>query len=138
MSENMNFPIPNSVLEPYIKQAVSAAITASLGDGAQLVEMAVHQAMNLKVDAQGNRGRSDYENKYQLVEVVANNKIQEITKQVITEMAEGMRPQIKVAIESQLKKKHSAIAQALVDGLITSLATSWNIKVNIEAPRING
>jgi RecG-like helicase len=135
MSENMQFPIPNSVLEPYIKQAVSAAITASLGDGAKLVELAVHQAMQAKVRADGLRSNSDYENKYPLVEAVAQNRIQEITRQVINEMAEGMRPQIKAAIESQLKKKHSVIAQALVEGLIQSLATSWSVKVDITAPR---
>lgn len=135
MSDNMQFPIPNSVLEPYIKQAVSAAITASLGDGAKLVEMAVHQAMQTKVRADGVRSNSEYENKFQLVEAVAQNKIQQITREVINEMAEGMRPQIKTAIETQLKKKHSVIAQALVDGLIKSLATTWNVKVDITAPR---
>lgn len=137
MSENMQFPIPNSVLEPYIKQAVSAAITASLGDGAKLVELAVHQAMQAKVNANGVRSNSDYENKYPLVEAVAQNKIQAITREVINEMAEGMRPQIKVAIEKQLQKKHSAIAQTLVDGLVKSLSTSWNVKVDIVAPDRN-
>lgn len=134
-TENMQFPIPNSVLEPYIKQAVSAAITASLGDGAKLVELAVHQAMQAKVRADGVRSNSDYENKYQLVEVVAQNKIQAITREVINEMAEGMRPQIKTAIEAQLRKKHSVIAQALVDSLIKSLAASWSVKVDIKTGR---
>lgn len=137
MSENMAFPIPNSVLEPYIKQAVSTAITAALGDGTKLVEMAVHQAMQTKVRADGVRSNSEYENKHQLVEAVAQHRIQQITREVINEMAEGMRPQIKTAIEAQLKKKHSAIAQALVDGLIQSLATSWNVKVDIVAPKEN-
>lgn len=135
MSENMQFPIPNSVLEPYIKQAVSTAITSALGDGTKLVEMAVHQAMQAKVRADGVRSNSEYENKFQLVEAVAQHNIQRITRDVINEMAEGMRPQIKTAIESQLKKKHSVIAQALVDGLIKSLATSWNVKVDIVPPR---
>lgn len=135
MSENMQFPIPNSVLEPYIKQAVSAAITASLGDGAKLVELAVHQAMAEKVNSSGVRSKSDYENRYQLVETVATNKIQQFAREVINEMAEGMRPQIKTAIEAQLKKKHSVIAQALVDGLIKSLAATWTVKVDIVPPR---
>lgn len=135
MSENMQFPIPNSVLEPYIKQAVSTAITTALGDGAALVSKAVEHALAQKVSSSGNQSNYAYENKFQLVEIVAQNKIQEIARQTINEMAEGMRPHIKVAIESQLKKKHSAIAQALVDGLIKSLSTSWNVKVNIEAPR---
>lgn len=137
MSENMQFPIPNSVLEPYIKSAVSTAITAALGDGAKLVEAAVAQALTAKVNSSGTRSSYEYENKYQLVEVVAQNRIQEITREVINQMAEGMRPQIKASIEKQLKAKHSAIAQALVEGLIKSLSTSWNVKVDITAPRDN-
>lgn len=137
MSENMQFPIPNSVLEPYIKSAVSTAITAALGDGAKLVEAAVAQALTAKVNSSGTRSSHEYENKYQLVEVVAQNRIQEITREVINQMAEGMRPQIKASIEKQLKAKHSAIAQALVEGLIKSLSTSWNVKVDITAPRDN-
>lgn len=134
MPENMQFPIPNSVLEPYIKSAVSTAITAALGDGAKLVEKAVEQALSQKVSSNGHVSRYDYENKFQLVELVAQNRIQEITRETINEMAEAMRPQIKTSIESQLKKKHSAIAQALVDGLIKSLSSSWNVKVDIVPP----
>ncbi len=135
MSENMQFPIPNSVLEPYIKAAVGTAITAALGDGAKLVELAVQQALTQKVNAQGRVDQYSHHNTHQLVEVVAKNRIQDITREVINQMAEGMRPKIKEAIEKQLKSKHSAIAQALVDSLIKSLATSWNVKVAIEVPK---
>ena len=123
MSENMQFPIPNSVLEPYIKSAVSTAITAALGDGAKLVEAAVAQALTAKVNSSGTRSSYDYENKYQLVEVLARDLLDAVL--------------IKASIEKQLKNKHSAIAQALVEGLIKSLSTSWNVKVDITAPRDN-
>lgn len=133
MSENMQFPIPNSVLEPYIKAAVSTAITAALGDGAKLVEMAVQQALSQKVDADGKVNSYGHYNQHQLVEVVARQKIQEITRETINQMAEGMRPKIKEAIEKQLRTKHNAIAQALVEGLISSLTSTWNVKVDIQA-----
>lgn len=135
MSDNMQFPIPNSVLEPYIKAAVATAITASLGDGAKLVELAVQQALTQKVSSNGRLSSSSYENKFDLVETVATSRIQEITRETINAMAEQMRPQIKASIEKQLKSKHGPIAAALVDGLIKSLATSWNVKVDITAPR---
>ncbi|WP_126969026.1 hypothetical protein [Xanthomonas sp. BRIP62411] len=135
MAENMQFPIPNSVLEPYIKQAVSTAITAALGDGAKLVQMAVQQALSQKVNSEGKVDSYNSYNTHQLVEVIARNKIQEITRDVVGEMAEGMRPKIKEAIEKQLKTKHTAIAQVLVDSLIGSLASKWNVSVAIEAPK---
>lgn len=131
---NLAFPIPNSVLEPYIKQAVSAAITGALGDGTKLVELAVQQAMATKVNERGVVGNS-YENKHQFIDIVAQQKIQQVARETINEMAEKMRPRIKEAIEKQLAKKHSAIAQCLVDSLIGSLSSSWSVKVDITAPK---
>lgn len=135
MAENMQFPIPNSVLEPYIQAAVSTAITAALGDGTALVEKAVASALMRKVDARGVVSNHEYENRNVLVDVVASNKIQEVAREVISEMAEGMRPKIKEAIEKQLKTKHSEIAKLLVSGLMESLKTSWAVKVEITPPK---
>lgn len=131
---NLAFPIPNSVLEPYIKQAVSSAITGALGDGTRLVELAVQQALTTKVNERGSVGQS-YENKFQFIEVVAAEKIRSVARESINQMAEAMRPKIKEQIEKQLMEKHSAIAQCLVDSLISSLSASWSVSVSIQAPK---
>jgi hypothetical protein len=128
--ENLQFPIPNSVLEPYIKKAVATAITASLGDGTKLVEQAVNAALGTKVNSAGvvdTRYSSD--NKYLLAEVVAGNKIREIAKEVINQMAEEMRPKIREEIEKYLKKQHSVFAKTLVDGMIKGLSCQWSVKI---------
>jgi hypothetical protein len=104
--QNMQLPIPNSVLEPYIKSAVATAITASLGDGAKLVQLAVQQALTAKVNAQGVTSNSSYENQYLLAEVVSRNAIQKVARETINEMAEEMRPRIREQIEKQLKNQH--------------------------------
>lgn len=135
MSDSLAFPIPNSVLEPYIKQAVATAITASLGDGAKLIELAVQQAMAAKVDSSGHTSRSDYDNRFPLVEIVAKNKIQEVARETINEMAEQMRPQIRAQIEKQLRNQHGKLATALVDGLIGSLKSSWSVRIDIDTTK---
>jgi uncharacterized membrane-anchored protein YjiN (DUF445 family) len=128
--KNLQFPIPNSVLEPYIKTAVSTAITAALGDGSKLIEQAVNQALSTKVNSQGQvDSRYSSDNKYMLAELVASNKIREIAKEVINQMAEDMRPKIKEEIEKYLKKQHSVFAKTLVDGMIKGLSCSWSVKV---------
>lgn len=136
MSEqNMQFPIPNAILEPYIKSAVAAAITSSLGNGARLVELAVHQALTAKVNAQGIMSNSNYENTHLLADVVSRQAIQKIARETISEMAEQMRPKIREQIEKQLKTQHSKLAQALVDGLIGSLKSSWSVRVDIDTTK---
>jgi hypothetical protein len=131
--ENLQFPIPNSVLEPYIKQAVSTAIVGALGDGGKLIEIAVQNALITKVSKTGTFSKYDSDNKYLLPEVVATQKIQEIAKQTISEMAEQMKPKIREEVVKQIKTKHKEIAKALVDGLVSSLHMSWMIKVGINS-----
>lgn len=131
--ENLQFPIPNSVLEPYIKQAVSTAIVGALGDGTKLIEMAVSNALQQKVNSMGKVSNSSYDNNFIFAEVVAKNKIQEIAREVIHEMAEGMRPKIQDCITRQLQKKHKQIADVLVDGLIESLTSRWSVSLKLSS-----
>jgi hypothetical protein len=135
MNENMNFPIPNSVLEPYIKQAVSTSIIAALGDGAKLIEQAVQSALSHKVDLSGKVSTCKSENTYHLVDIIARNKIKEIATEVIKEMAESMRNPIETKVRELIVSRKDEVAKILVNGLINSLEASWNIQVNITPPK---
>jgi hypothetical protein len=130
--DNLQFPIPNSVLEPYIKQAVSTAIMSSLGNAEELIVKLVENAMKQQCDEKGNVCKEHYYNRYPLIETIAKNKIASIAKEAIHELAEQMRPKIKEQVVSHIKKQSSTIAKALVDGLISSLTTSWAITVNLK------
>ena len=134
-TETLAFPIPNAVLEPYIRQAVSSAISSALGDGTKVIEQAVMAALGEQVDSSGKVSSYRSENKYPLVEILARNKIRDLAKEVVGEMAEAMRPQVKASIEKQLKSKHSELAQALVDGAIESLKTSWSVSVSFKSDK---
>lgn len=130
MSENMQFPIPNSVLEPYIKQAVSVAITAALGSGTELVAKAVHTAINTKVSSNGTISSYSSDNRYILAEVVARNKIIEIAKEVINEMAEQLRPQIETEVRKELQKSTKEMARIIVDGVTSAASSRFSINVS--------
>ena len=132
MADNFSFPVPNEVLRPYIEQAVSAAVIAALGDGAELVAKAVRAALATKVNSNGTVSKYESDNRHQFVEVVASNKIREVAIEVIAEMAKKMRPQIKESIEKELREKHSELAQALVEEMVTSLTSKWTVKIGIK------
>lgn len=127
---NMKFPIPNEVLEPFIREAVSTAIGNALGDADTIIVAAVSAALSVKCNDQGVVGKDSYYNKYNLVETLAAKKIREIAKDTITEMAEQMRPSIVRQVRQQISGRNDEIAQALVSGMIDSLKCSWNIKVD--------
>lgn len=129
--ENMQFPIPNSVLEPYIKQAVSSAIISSLGNADELIMKVVENAMKQQCNERGEIEKDRYYNRHPLIETIAKNKIAEITRATINELAEEMKPKIKEQVISHIKKQQGTIAKALVDGLVEGLQMSWCIKVNV-------
>lgn len=135
--DNMNFPIPNSVLEPYIKQAVSTSIVSVLGDGTRLIEEAVQAALSHKVDINGEVSNYRSDNKYDVVEILARNRIKEITSEVIKEMAENIRPSIEKKVRDLILKRKDDIAHTLVKGMIDSLSCSWNMHVDIKPPKPN-
>lgn len=129
MNENLNFPIPNTVLEPYIKQAVSTAIVTALGDGTELITKAVQAAINTKVDSSGKISNYSSDNRYILAEVVARNKIISIAKEVINEMAEQLRPQIENEVRKELQKSTKEMAKIIVDGVVNAASSRFSINV---------
>lgn len=132
MSENLNFPIPNNVLEPYIKQAVSASIVGALGDGTKLIELAVQDALAKKVNDQGVVDRYHNCNYNDIVTFLATKKIHEIAREVINGLAEQMRPSIEEKVRELILKRNDDIAHTLVNGLVDSLACKWNINVELK------
>ena len=128
---NLAFPIPNAVLEPYIKGAIATTIASALGDSAKLIEMVVERALADKVNNEGKRSEYSHENKYTIAEVVSRAAIQNIARETIAGLAEEMRPKIEAQIKERIRRQDSVIAKALVDGLIGSLKTSWSVKVEV-------
>lgn len=131
--ENLAFPIPNSILEPYIKNAVSGAIIGALGGGEDLIKKAIEQVLNLKVDSSGNVNKYTSDNKFNLIEIVSQNAIKTITIKLINEMVKSLEPDIKKSLEGQIKRQHREIARVLVDKTIESLSSSWAISVSFKS-----
>jgi len=129
--KNLHFPIPNELILPYVNQAVTASIVSALGDSDKLISEVVALALSQKVDKNGIVSKYDSDNRFTFPEVIAKNKIREIAKEAIVDMAEAMRPKIKEAILKELRSKHALIAKTLVDGIITSLASDWHVTINM-------
>ena len=130
--KNLQFPIPNSVLEPYIKQAVSTAIIAALGSGTELVEKAVVAALSVKVNERGKVDEYRSRNEYNLTDIILSNQIREIAEETIKELVNEMKPQIKKGIENSLKNQSKLLANIMTEAFTKSLHCCWNVKINID------
>lgn len=124
------FPIPNDVLEPYIRSAVSTAIVAALGDGTKLVENAVAETLKRKVDDRGKVSQYSSDNKFTYAEVVCKDVLGDVIKQTLSEMAEQMKPDLKKEITKQLKASSSKIAASFVDRLAGNLDCEFKVDLH--------
>lgn len=134
MSDNAQLPIPKDLLEPFLKQAVSASILQLMGDnGMSFISAAVQHALSDKVDENGKKQSSDYYNKTTYVEYLAKSTIQKIALETVNRMAEEMRPSIEEAVKGNLKKSSSKLAKTLVDGVIGNLGSKWSLNLTVGA-----
>lgn len=130
MADNAQLPIPKEILEPYLKQAVSASIMQLMGDnGMTFVAAAVQNSLQQKVDSNGRA--SNYSSDAPYVEWLAKNTIQKIALETINGMAEQLRPSIEDAVKKSLQKNNSALAKALVDGMVKSLSSQWSVSIKV-------
>jgi len=130
--DNFQFPIPNEVLEPYIKTAVSTAIVAALGDGTKLVEQAVQSALTSKVDSSGKVSNYSSDNKYPFVEVLTQNTIRDVSKKILMEMAEQMKPSLTKEVARQIKASNAKIAKSLIDGLTENIKCGFKVEIDVK------
>ena len=113
--DNFRFPIPKELLEPFIKEAVSASIIGALGDGTKLITEAVQETLRKKVDKHGNVSNYSSDNKYALIDILAQREIKKIVLSVLEEYATSLRPQIEEGIRKALNADAEGLGAALYE-----------------------
>lgn len=131
MAENATVNIPNDVIEPIVRAQVTAGIIAALGHPEQLIAQVVDQALKQKVSSKGVVG-DRYDNKHDLIEVLARNAIHDMTRAALSAWVEQQRPKIEEHVRKALARKESAFAKALVDGLVSATKSTWNFSCSIQ------
>lgn len=128
---DMNIAISNDLVEPIIRDKISAAIVAELGDPAALIETMVSRTLAQKVDHKGNVSKYRSDNTFSLIEALAKNALREVTAQAIAEFVEEQKPKIKEEMAKQLKRQSNKLAKIFVDGLVESTQSSWKMVCNV-------
>lgn len=123
--------VPKDVIEPIVRAQVAAGIVDALGDPADLIAKVVGYALKQKVNAQGVASDRDYDNKHDLVELMATKGIHAVVRESLTKWIEEQRPAIEEQVQKALAKKESAFARALVNGLVEATKQDWGFKCDI-------
>lgn len=130
MTEQASVNIPKDILEPIIRAHIQTGVVAAIGDPATLIEEVVRRALTKKVDRNGTVSNYSTDNKYDLIEIVAQQTIEAEVKKAVIAWIEDQKPAIQKAVADSLKKKTGVFAKALVDGFVQCTKQDWRISCN--------
>ena len=122
---------PQEIVERAVRDKINAAIAEQLGDPEELIQALVNKALSQKVQANGKRGRSDYDNKHELLDLMAGNFIREAAQEALQEYFQENRGAIKEAVKKSVARSPSKFAQIFMDGVIGSMESRYHSKVEI-------
>lgn len=131
---DVNLSLSESVVRPIIEAKVQAAVLMALraDEPSKLLEQLVEKALMLKVDSGGKVSNYSSENKYTLIETMANKAIQDAARSALTEWIDENKTLLQESFKRQLAKKPGAFAKAFIDGLIETSANSYRMSVTVE------
>jgi hypothetical protein len=107
----------------------------AFGDPTKLIEAVVQRAISQKVDDEGKVNQYGHYNKHDLVEILAQQAIHKIAREMLAEFVGQQRPKIEKAVKDALAKKTGAFSKALVDGMAKAVTSSWSFKCDVNFPR---
>jgi len=130
----VSLTVDPNLIQDVLKRRIEAAIVSQLGNGEELIGKAVCAALSAKVNSSGKVSNSRYDNRYDFLELLAENSIREAATAALREWIAEKQDVIKKAVLAELKKpnRQKSIAAAYADALEHSLSCSWRMdcKVN--------
>lgn len=128
------FQIPKDVIEPIIQSHVAAAVSTALGGHALMVEKAVAQALNVKVDSEGKQ--SGYRSDIPWLQWVMGECVRKAALEAVQEALIEQQGRIKKEIARELQKVNSPLAKRLIESMAGAIADhdalKYRLTVNIE------
>ena len=129
-------------LEEVVRQTVCAGIAEALGGKDTVASEIVHEVLNSRVDRDGNvigKGNYHYKDGTPIIDYYVRRVVRKEAATYVSEMMEKYRPQIRKAIEKQLKDDvfTSDISKKFVQALADEAMKDWRctIDVNFEKPK---
>ncbi len=132
--DNVNIQISKDLIAPIVETKMKAAILEAMGDTSKLVEYVVNQILYAKVNEKGVVGSYSSENKFSWIDIALRKSIEdsckEVIQQVIKEQSEAIKENVKKHLTS--KKGMSAMASAMMDGMVKAAESSWRFSTEFK------
>lgn len=126
--------ISPELFKPIVEQHIKNAMMQALGDPTKAVEAIVDKVFSQKVNESGFVSNSSYDNKYNFMDIVFRNTIQEVAKQEMVKWAAENTEIIRASIVKVLNSKKGAdsFARAMVEGAVSCMANTYNVRMEMK------
>jgi len=128
---DLTMNLPTEIVERAVRDKINAAIAEQLGDPEEMIKKLVGAALSQKVSSNGAVGRSDYDNKFEFLDLLAGNFMRDAAKEALTEFFEENRKAIKDAVKKEVARSPSKMAKIFMDGITKSMTSVYTPKVDI-------
>ena len=129
---DLNIAISKELVEPVIREKISAAIVSQLGDAEEVMRKAIEIALNEKVNVKGVKSNRSYDNQYPFMEVLASNAIRDAAREAVKDWVEEKRPMIEKAVRTRLNRSQAKIAKVLVDSFAEKATSEYALKLDMK------
>jgi hypothetical protein len=129
MADNPTFQIPKDVIEPIIQAHVTAAVSAALLDKEKIIEQAVCQVLNRKVDSDGKASSYSYSTTW--LQWAMNDCVANAVYKAISNDLDAHQERIRAYIVRELNKKNSPMLRDLVSGMLGALTSETVVKYRL-------
>lgn len=137
----LDLKIDQEAITGVIKQMVNAGIVQALDEKNNIASSIVNQVLSMKVDNEGKVSSYSSYNKYTLLEYYVKQMIKDEAVNVIKEVMEEKREDIRGMIKREMSKKatidsfYKAFLSGVVDSIDSTYRTTINVSVNKKEER---
>lgn len=133
--ETATLQLPKDLIEAAIKQNVTAALVAALGDKSRILTEAVSQVLTMKVDSEGKPGRG-YGHDVEFIQWAVRDTMQAAIRQTLNEEIAKYKDTIRDHIAAQLSRKNSPLLKQLADSMagamVNAASDKWRLSVSFD------
>jgi hypothetical protein len=130
----MTVNVDKELVEPIVRAEIEAAIVCQLQNTENLIPNLVTAALSDKVDERGKKSQYRSSNKYLYIDILCRDAIKDASREAMKEYIEENTEKLALEVKKQIRKSEAELARIFVDGLVGSLKSSWNFKIDVRLP----
>lgn len=133
-SELVSLNVSETMIKDIVSKQIQQAIVRELGNAEEYMSALVKNALHEKVSSTGKVSNYSSDNKYDYLDILLKNNIQEAAKKALQEYIEENSDLLKTALKKELEKEanRSALVGAFINGASKAFEYSWNFNCNVK------